>query len=87
MMLLTRHGLQHPISNGQMLDKYPATMGEFVWTGFDYIGEPTPYYGDLTGLKPDSWDYKEVIKMLDKQGVTDVPVTKQLFWNNGSCRL
>lgn len=22
------------------------TMGEFVWTGFDYIGEPTPYYSD-----------------------------------------
>lgn len=22
------------------------TMGEFIWTGFDYIGEPTPYYSD-----------------------------------------
>lgn len=21
----------------------PAVMGEFVWTGFDYLGEPTPY--------------------------------------------
>lgn len=21
-------------------------MGEFVWTGFDYLGEPTPYYSD-----------------------------------------
>ena len=21
-------------------------MGEFVWTGFDYLGEPTPYYTD-----------------------------------------
>lgn len=21
-------------------------IGEFVWTGFDYIGEPTPYYSD-----------------------------------------
>lgn len=21
-------------------------MGEFIWTGFDYIGEPTPYYSD-----------------------------------------
>lgn len=21
-------------------------MGEFIWTGFDYIGEPTPYYTD-----------------------------------------
>ena len=22
----------------------PYTIGEFVWTGFDYLGEPTPYY-------------------------------------------
>ena len=21
-------------------------IGEFVWTGFDYLGEPTPYYTD-----------------------------------------
>ena len=24
----------------------PYCIGEFVWTGFDYIGEPTPYYTD-----------------------------------------
>lgn len=24
-------------------DKYPYVAGEFVWTGWDYIGEPTPY--------------------------------------------
>jgi beta-galactosidase len=22
----------------------PALLGEFVWTGFDYLGEPTPYF-------------------------------------------
>ncbi|MDE6263502.1 MAG: DUF4982 domain-containing protein [Paramuribaculum sp.] len=27
-----------------MHDDLPYTMGEFVWTGFDYLGEPTPYY-------------------------------------------
>ncbi|PKI16669.1 glycoside hydrolase family 2 TIM barrel-domain containing protein [Colwellia sp. 12G3] len=27
------------------LDKNPAVMGEFIWTGFDYLGEPTPYGG------------------------------------------
>lgn len=27
------------------LEKYPHSMGEFVWTGFDYLGEPTPYGG------------------------------------------
>jgi beta-galactosidase len=24
-------------------DKFPQVLGEFVWTGFDYLGEPTPY--------------------------------------------
>ena len=27
-------------------DEKPWTMGEFVWTGFDYLGEPTPYDTD-----------------------------------------
>jgi beta-galactosidase len=26
------------------LDETPAVLGEFVWTGFDYLGEPTPYF-------------------------------------------
>ncbi len=43
-------------------DIYPFLGGEFVWTGFDYIGEPTPfdssrssYFGiiDLAGFKKD----------------------------------
>lgn len=25
-------------------DLYSNVLGEFVWTGFDYIGEPTPYF-------------------------------------------
>lgn len=24
----------------------PYVMGEFIWTGFDYLGEPTPYYAE-----------------------------------------
>ena len=27
-------------------EDYPWTMGQFVWTGFDYLGEPTPYDTD-----------------------------------------
>lgn len=27
-------------------DEKPWAIGEFVWTGFDYLGEPTPYYSD-----------------------------------------
>jgi len=43
-------------------DRYPYVGGEFVWTGFDYLGEPTPfdasrssYFGiiDLAGFKKD----------------------------------
>jgi beta-galactosidase len=30
------------------LDEFPFTAGEFVWTGFDYLGEPTPYGADST---------------------------------------
>jgi beta-galactosidase len=26
------------------LEQSPAVLGEFVWTGFDYLGEPTPYF-------------------------------------------
>ncbi|MCR5714362.1 MAG: DUF4982 domain-containing protein [Bacteroidales bacterium] len=26
-------------------EDYPWTIGQFVWTGFDYLGEPTPYDG------------------------------------------
>jgi beta-galactosidase len=25
-------------------DRLPKVLGEFVWTGFDYLGEPTPYF-------------------------------------------
>lgn len=32
------------------LDKYPAICGEFVWTGFDYLGEPTPFNSDASVL-------------------------------------
>jgi beta-galactosidase len=43
-------------------EKYPFVGGEFVWTGWDYLGEPTPfdasrssYFGiiDLAGFKKD----------------------------------
>ncbi|MGC4074540.1 MAG: beta-galactosidase GalB [Nibricoccus sp.] len=43
-------------------DKHPYVAGEFVWTGWDHLGEPTPYYAsrssycgiiDLAGFKKD----------------------------------
>lgn len=32
------------------LEKYPSICGEFVWTGFDYLGEPTPFNSDRSVL-------------------------------------
>ncbi|MEO5916815.1 MAG: beta-galactosidase GalB [Luteolibacter sp.] len=45
-----------------MQDKNPFVAGEFVWSGWDYLGEPTPYYSarssyfgiiDLAGFRKD----------------------------------
>ncbi len=33
------------------LDKNKSVMGEYIWTGFDYLGEPTPYGGRDHGDK------------------------------------
>jgi beta-galactosidase len=62
-----------------MMDKFPACFGEFVWTGFDYIGEPTPYGGDLTGLRPGTQRYDQAKALLEKQNVTEVPSRSSYF--------
>ncbi|MBN1300514.1 MAG: DUF4982 domain-containing protein [Melioribacteraceae bacterium] len=59
----------HAVDFGSSADKVfksiemnPYVAGEFVWTGWDYLGEPTPYYGarssycgiiDLAGFRKD----------------------------------
>jgi beta-galactosidase len=60
-----------PDDDWKMQDDYDWTVGEFVWTGYDYLGEPTPYdeywpsrssyFGimDLAGLPKDRyWLYR-----------------------------
>ena len=32
-----------PDDDWRWQDDYPWVIGEFVWTGFDYLGEPSPY--------------------------------------------
>jgi beta-galactosidase len=32
------------------LEENPSVAGEYVWTGMDYLGEPTPFNGDVTNL-------------------------------------
>ncbi|ADV49788.1 Beta-galactosidase [Cellulophaga algicola DSM 14237] len=39
-------------------EKNPHSLGEFIWTGFDYLGEPTPYGGrdnSTNGYWNDDW--------------------------------
>lgn len=43
-------GADWPDQEFAALDKYPAICGEFVWTGFDYLGEPTPFNSDASVL-------------------------------------
>ena len=35
-----------PEQDFQLQDDYDWTIGQFVWTGFDYLGEPSPYDTD-----------------------------------------
>ncbi len=35
-------------------ERVPSVLGEFVWTGHDYLGEPTPYF---QGRNPDPADW------------------------------
>jgi len=35
-----------PDEDFALAEDYDWTMGQFVWTGFDYLGEPTPYDTD-----------------------------------------
>ena len=30
--------------NWRIIKQYPHVSGQFIWTGFDYLGEPTPYW-------------------------------------------
>ena len=68
-----------PDQQWEMQDKYPGVFGEFVWTGFDYLGEPTPYGGDLTGLRPGTRRYEQAKALLDMQNVTEVPSRSSYF--------
>ncbi len=68
-----------------MIKRYPFLSGQFIWTGFDYLGEPTPYswparssyFGivDLAGFPKDSY-------YLYQSEWTDAPVLHVFpHWN------
>lgn len=71
-----------------VLKKYPWICGQYVWTGFDYIGEPTPYgwparssyfgFIDLAGFPKD-------VYYLYQSELTDKPVLHVFpHWNWGN---
>lgn len=64
-----------------MLEKYPSMSGEFVWTGFDYLGEPTPYNKDLTNLLnfSDPKDREKAKKELEALGKIKSPSRSSYF--------
>ena len=48
--LYAPHWASSPDYEWRFEDAEPSVCGEFVWTGYDYLGEPTPYNKDLTEL-------------------------------------
>ncbi|HEX8551286.1 MAG TPA: beta-galactosidase GalB [Abditibacteriaceae bacterium] len=62
-------------------DENPFVAGEFVWTGFDYLGEPTPYTSDTTVLTnfhtPEA--QAKAAKELEEMGKLSVPSRSSYF--------
>ena len=59
----------------------PHVAGEFVWTGFDYLGEPTPYNGDTTNMLNfhDAEGQAEMARQLKELGKIKVPSRSSYF--------
>jgi beta-galactosidase len=63
------------------LDENPFVAGEFVWTGFDYLGEPTPYGDDATAMLnfTDPAEQAQMEKELKELGKIRVPSRSSYF--------
>jgi len=62
-------------------DQCPFVAGEFVWTGFDYLGEPTPYNED-TSTMLEFTDAKQKARLqneLNELGKIRVPSRSSYF--------
>ena len=70
-----------PDTEFEAQDRYPYVGGEFVWTGFDYLGEPTPYGGDSTTRLEftDPQVQQEMDKELKQLGKIKVPSRSSYF--------
>ena len=66
-----------PEDNFVMHDDLHYMMGEFVWTGFDYLGEPTPYYTDWPS-------HSSLFGIVDMAGIPkDRYYLYRSHWNTG----
>lgn len=63
------------------LDENPFVAGEFVWTGMDYLGEPTPYESDTTNqlLFTDPLTQAKMDAVLVAGGKIEVPSRSSYF--------
>lgn len=59
-----------PDTEFEAQDGTPRIAGEYVWTGFDYIGEPTPYNQDTSNLNnyTDPEEQKKMMEQFEKLG-------------------
>ena len=71
-----------PDQDFALQDDYPWTIGQFVWTGFDYLGEPSPYDNDSW---PSHGSYYGIIDL------ASIPKDRYYLyrsqWNTGSATL
>ena len=69
----------------KQVDIRPHIMGLFIWTGFDYRGEPTPFEWPSIGTQfgiMDTCGFKKTLFYLNKAFFTDEPMIHILpHWN------
>jgi beta-galactosidase len=72
-------------------DRYPYVAGEFVWTGWDYLGEPTPYSAarsSYSGIIDLAGFHKDRFYLYQSRWRPDLPMAHILpHWTWGSDRV
>jgi beta-galactosidase len=67
------------------LERHPFVAGEFVWNGWDYLGEPTPYYesrSSYTGIIDLAGFKKDRFYLYQSHWLPDLPMVHILpHWN------
>jgi len=64
-------GVRHTKRLGEKVNDNPFVSGMYIWTGFDYMGEPTPYWFparssyfgvvDLAGFPKDAYYFYQSV--------------------------